>query len=250
MRLFFALILAMFLTQFSVAQTDSLAGKKIIDSLTQKFRKDSARIYRFQRVRPYFSLDNRNTVIKEQNGSRKENAANFKGVQLGIILNENNTFGLGFYAINQNSKKPFATKDGTVSVQKSLSMNYMTVFYIHSFVDKRHFELNMPLEVGFGGYKITLGDSVTHKTYKEISGGIIPIGVGLQANFYPFREKWVGLSLLLGYRAVLDKDVNQNFNGAYSSIGVCFDIRQIYRDLKYHSKRKHYRRNVKKVLNP
>lgn len=39
-----------------------------IDSLTTKFKKDSAHIYRFKKVRPYASLDNRNSFIKRRAG--------------------------------------------------------------------------------------------------------------------------------------------------------------------------------------
>ncbi len=241
MKVFFIFLFALFLLQVSFAQIDTLKQKKI-DSLTIRLKKDSTHIYRFQIVRPYLNIDNRNSVINKV-------PVSFKGIQIGIILHETNAMGLGFYAINQSSKKPYATKDGTVSAKKSLSMNYMTIFYIHSFIEKKYFELNVPVEIGLGGFKISYADSLSGKIYKQVSGGIIPIGIGLQAIFKP--TKWVGISLLVGYRAVAEKSVNQNFNGAYSSVGLSFDIRQIIRDIRYKGvKRKHYRRQVKALLKP
>jgi hypothetical protein len=233
---------------FFKAQTDSIKSgvilspnEKIIDSLTKKLTKDSTRIYRFQTIRPFLDFDNRNSVI---NGK----PVNFRGIQLGITLNERNTFGLGFYNVGQESKKPIATLDGTVSAQRTVIMKYMTFFYYYSFIEKRYFELNMPLEIGLGNYEINFADPATRKIYRTQKGGMVPIGIGLQAVLKP--TKWFGISLLVGYRYVAQKDVNQHFNGPYSALGLTFEIRQIHRDIRYYwIKKKHYRKEVKRLLN-
>src|SRR4051812_2363230 len=122
MRLFF-LIPALLLFQVSIAQIDSLSPEKKLeeknlrlDSLNLKLLKDSMHIYRFQKLRPYIGIDNRNSFVNNQ-------PVNFKGLQFGVILNEKHIIGLGFYAMSQNSKKPLATKEGTVSVKKTTSLN-------------------------------------------------------------------------------------------------------------------------------
>ena len=154
---------------------------------------------------------------------------------------------MGFYNINQSSKKPIAVIDGTVSAKKMLTMNYFTFFYQYTVIDKKYFELDIPVEIGLGGCTISYSDSALHKTYRQSSGAIIPLGIGLQGIVKPI--KWVGLSVLIGYRMVAEKSVGQNFNGVYSSIGLNFDLRQIVRDTKYYwFKRKSYTRHVRKIL--
>ncbi len=232
-----------------LAQTDSIAlVKKIneqnsaIDSLTKKLVKDSSYIYRFKRIRPFLNIDNRNSSI---NGA----PVNFKGIQFGVILNEINTLGLGFYAISQVSQKPRTASDGTITADKNINMNYMTFFYLHSFIEKKYIDLNFPLEIGFGGYKITYSDHITKNVYKTYQGGIIPLGFGFQVILKP--TTWVGISILGGYRLVIGgrKESKEHFSGLYSSLGLTFDIRQIYRDIKYRGfVRKRYRREVKEIL--
>ena len=63
---FFALLLLLNFT-IVISQTDNTykSAKQIkIDSLTQKFKKDSTHLYRFQKVRPYLSIDNRIHLLK------------------------------------------------------------------------------------------------------------------------------------------------------------------------------------------
>lgn len=220
------------------SQSDGFKQSQI-DSLTLKLRKDSTHIYRFQKVRPYLSIDNRNSFINNQ-------PVNFKGLQLGMILNERHTFALGVYRMSQKSKRSVVTKVGNLSVQRTLSLNYLTLFYQYALIEKRYFELGLPFEIGLGGYDIKFQDTLTGKIYKELKGGIIPIGVGIEPIVKPF--KWVGISFLLGYRFVASNSV-ANFNGLYYSVGLNFDVRQIIRDINYYGfKKKRYKRNVKEIL--
>jgi len=97
-------------------QTISREQHRTIDSLTVQLKKDSAHIYRFQKLRPYLSIDNRNSFINNK-------PVNFKGIQFGVILHENQILALGFYAMSQNSKKPVSTKEGTIPAKKTISLN-------------------------------------------------------------------------------------------------------------------------------
>lgn len=212
-------------------------GPQKIDSLRARLRKDSAHIYRFQKLRPYLSLDNRNSWINHQ-------PVNFKGLQAGVILHEKHTLALGLYAMSQKSKRSIRTKDGQQTVERSLSLNYLTLFYQYAVVDKRYFEFDLPFEIGLGGYDIQFRDTVTGHIYREVKGGIIPLGLGVQPVFKPF--KWVGIPLLLGYRFVGSNSV-ANFNGWYYSIGVSLDLRQIVRDSRYYFKKRRFKREVKKL---
>jgi hypothetical protein len=191
-------------------------------------------------VRPYFSIDNRNSFID----GRK---AQFNGIQLGVILFEEHTLGFGIYGINQKSKSKYTVLDDTVSADKSIALNYITAFYQFSFIERKHFEVSLPLELGLGGYDIKWENAVTGKLYRERKGGIILTGIGVQPAWRPIP--WAELSFLVGFRAVLDNATNENFNGLYYNLGLSLDMRQIYRDIKFRGFiRKKYRREVKKVL--
>jgi hypothetical protein len=221
------------------SQTDTLKRHKL-DSLTKKLRADSAHTYRDKKVRPYFSIDNRNSYI----AGRK---AQFGGLQLGVILYEEHVLGIGLYAITQKSKANFRVLDDSISAQKSVSLNYFTFFYNVNLFEREHFGLALPVELGLGGYDIKLENAKTGRIYRNNKGGIILTGIGIQPTWMPLP--WVGLSLLVGVRVVLDNATKENFNGLYYNFGLNFDIRQIYRDIKYRGFiRKKYRREVKKLI--
>lgn len=88
MRFFLTLsLIGLYLGQ-AFSQNDSLKKRKI-DSLTTKFKADSAHIFRFNRYRPYANLDNRNSFIRNR-------PVNFQGGQVGFIFKEYHVFGLGY----------------------------------------------------------------------------------------------------------------------------------------------------------
>lgn len=216
------------------------AKQHALDSLTTKFKKDSAHIYRFKIIRPFVSIDNRNSFIKE-------GPVNVKGFQLGVILKEKHTVGFGIYGIQNSSKQNLTSKDvNSVPLKRTLSLNYLTLFYRYRIIDTRFFELALPLEVGLGGYHIQLIDDRTGKTVSEVNGGTSLTSGGVDIVLKPFR--WVGVTGSAGYRIALDKNPNVNFSGAYYSYGLWVDLRQIYRDIKFYGfVRKKYRRNIKTV---
>ncbi len=212
-----------------------------IDSLTAKFKMDSLHTYRFKIIRPFVAIDNRNSFIKE-------GPVNVKGFQLGIILKEKHTVGFGIYGIQNNSKQNLTSKDvNSVPLKRTLNLNYLTLFYRYKIIDKRYFELALPLEVGLGGYHIKLIDDRTDKIVSEVNGGTSLTSGGVDIVLKPF--KWVGVTGSAGYRIALDKNPNVNFSGAYYSYGLWVDLRQIYRDVKFYGfVRKKYRREMKNVL--
>ncbi|MBA3664283.1 MAG: hypothetical protein H0W61_08760 [Bacteroidetes bacterium] len=217
----------------------NMARQKKTDSLLAKLKADSSHIYRFQKVRPYLSIDNRNSFINRQ-------AVNFKGLQAGVILHEKHTLALGLYKMSQNSKRSVKTLDGVKTAERSVSLNYLTFFYQYAVIDKRYFELDIPLEIGIGGYDIKFQDTATGRIYKEIKGGIIPLGIGIQPVVKPL--KWVGITFLCGYRFVASHTA-VNFNGLYYSIGLTLDIRQIIRDINYRGfKKKRYHSKLRVIL--
>ena len=212
-----------------------------IDSLTIKLKKDSAHIFRFKNLRPFAAIDNRNSFIKDA-------PVNVNGFQLGAIIKEKHTVGFGIYALQNSSKQNITSlNEKNIAAKRTLNLNYITLFYQYVIIDKRYFELDLPLEVGLGGYRIKLEDTITHKIIADHKGGTILTSGGVNIILKPVR--WVGISGTAGYRIALDKNPNINFSGAYYSYGVWVDIRQIYRDIRFYGfTRKKYRRHVKDVL--
>ena len=225
----------------SLAVLGQSASKQyLIDSLTTKFKKDSAHIYRFKNLRPFAAIDNRNSFLKDR--------ANVKGFQLGTIIKEKHTVGFGIYNLQDNSKHDATTKnENNIPIKRNLTLSYMTLFYQYVIIDRRFFELDLPLEVGLGSYRVTIEDTISHKVISEKKGGVSLTSGGVNMIFKPIR--WVGVSGTFGYRIALDKNPNLNFSGAYYSIGLWVDLRQIYRDTRFYGfTRKKYRRHMRQIL--
>lgn len=220
---------------------DSIKQRRI-DSLITKLHNDSAHIYRFRKVRPFFSLDNRNSFIKDA-------PVNVQGIQIGVILKERHTLGFGYYTIRTSAKQNVTTKnEKNISANRTLSLNYLTLFYQYAFIDKRYFELDLPLELGLGGYDVKLTDPATQRTIVDKKGGTIIIGGGVGITIKPL--KWFGITGSAGYRNALDNNPNVNFSGFFYSYGVWVGLGRIYRDVRYCGiKRKKCRRHIHYILN-
>lgn len=238
MRFFFTLLLLVFLNDL-FSQNDSLKKVKL-DSLKISLKIDSLRLYRFNKIRPYANVDNRNSFITKK-------PANVKGGQIGTIINEYHVFGFGFYTITQESQKAVKTTDNANNnIDKSLKINYGTIFYQFVMIDKRFFEIDLPFEMGLGRYTLKFKDVATSQIFKNESASLVPLGAGIQLVLKPVR--WIGFSTTGGYRYVGVNSQDLNFNGLYYSFGLWLDIRQVYRDIKYYGfiKRK-YKEHVNRI---
>ncbi len=229
-------------TDSAFSQSDRALKQRMqlkFDSITQKFKKDSAHIYRFQKLRPFLGLDNRNSFIKDV-------PVNVRGIQFGVVINERHTTGLGFYAVNGNTSKNVKTKVGNEDALTTLQLNYITLFYQYALIDKKHFELDIPLELGLGGFDVKTVSQKDGRILQDKKGGLIPFGFGLNFVYKPLKQ--IGISAMIGYRLVAEKNPTLNFNGLYYSIGLAFDIRQIIRDIRFYGfKRPKYRRAIKRL---
>jgi hypothetical protein len=215
------------------------------DSLKQKFQKDSAHIYRFKKLRPWIALDQRNSWIRNNKGTNKI-PVTINGVQLGVIIKEKHTVGLGFYTMNNSSQKPVKLNDQSNKITyQELILKYTTLCYQYVIVDTRFFELDVPMEVGLGNYVYNLKDENQTALLWHEAGPVKLTGGGVQIVLKPL--KWIGVSGMGGFRIVtFNKKTNLNFNGLYYSYGVWVDLRQIYRDIKFYGfVRPKYRKKVK-----
>lgn len=225
---------------FTSAQTNSTQ----LDSLKLKFQKDSAHTFRFKKIRPFFTIDQRNSWIKNEKGLQKV-PVTINGIQLGVILKEKHSLGLGLYTMNGTSQKPVKINDQNNKITyQELLLKYVTVNYQYVIFDTRFFEMDLPLEIGVGNYVYELKDETQTTQIWHEAGPLKLTGGGVNIVLKPVR--WIGVSGMAGYRIVaFNKKTNLNFNGAYYSYGVWIDLRQIYRDIKFYGfMRPKYRKKV------
>lgn len=232
MKLFTALVLLLVFSFGAVSQNDSVKQHKI-DSLTLKLQKDSLHTFRFKLLRPYANIDNRPSFLKSR-------PSNFNGLQLGVILNEYHTLGFGLYILNRASRINSPIKKD----YRLHALRYYTLFYEYMLVNKRYFEVDLPFELGYGSYKATYTDS---SSVPFVSGTLypnfLPVSAGVKFVLKPV--KWVGLSLIVGYRYFMEEKSILEFNNFFFPIGVWVDFRQVYRDVKFYGfQRKRYRRRL------
>lgn len=216
-----------------------------IDSLKQKFQKDSAHIYRFKIIRPWLAIDQRNSWIRNEKGAKKV-PVTINGLQAGLIIKEKHTLGFGLYTMNATSQKPVKLNDKNNKITyQELVLKYITLYYQYVIVDTRFFELDVPMEVGLGNYVYNLKDENQSVLLWHEAGPAKLTGGGVQIVLKPL--KWIGISGMGGFRIVtFNKKTNLNFNGLYYSYGVWIDLRQIYRDIKFYGfVRPKYRKKLK-----
>jgi hypothetical protein len=239
---FFALLFSVVYSSTAFCQSTKQAK---LDSLRNKLTKDSAHIYRFKKVKFLFALDSRNSFIQ----TKTKTPVSVKGLQIGVILHEKHSLGLGFYSIlNTQQTHPIVDeKQKTINV--NLKMSYSTFFYEYLFIDTKRWEIGFPLEVGSGNYKISVTDSLGKPTpgFKDtLQKKIILLGAGLNVDFKIW--KWLGLNAMGGYRLVGGNEPNKiNFNGAFYSVGIHIYLGELVKMGRLGLKRRSYRNEVEKI---
>ena len=244
MRQLTVIFFSLFFTTLCYAQKSIKQHK--VDSLILKLKKDSTRIYRPKKVRPFFSLDNRNSFIKDA-------PVNVQGLQAGIIFKDRHTFGFGLYSIRASAHQNVVKRSDpttTIDATRTLSLNYLTAFYQYAILDYRYFELDIPVEIGLGGYEIkvvALNALPGKPPLVDKKGGTLIMSGGVGITIKPLR--WIGITGSAGYRNALDKDKNVNFSGFYYSYGIWVDLGRTQRDIRYYlMKRKKCRRQIATIL--
>lgn len=233
MKFLILILLTFFSFSFYFCQIDSLKQIKI-DSLKLILEKDSIHTYRFKKLRPYIDIDRRNSFSNK-------NPNDLSGLQLGVIVNEYHTFGFGLYTISKYAKN----FNPINSIYKVNQFGYANVFYEYFLLNKKYFEIKLPFEIGIGGFKAQLKDSVAF--IQKTSSIIFPVGAAFKFIVKPI--KWAGISSMIGYRYIYKKETFLNYDGLYYSIGIWLDFRQIYRDIKYYKiQKRNYRKQINNLL--
>ncbi len=238
MRFILILLLSVFYYSLNAQHLDT--ENHGMDSLRKKFQKDSSHTYRPKNFRLIVAYDSRNSFIKNE-------PVNFYGMQLGVSYKDKHTVGFGGYRITQSSSRAIRRRDlNSRQINEKLTLNYGTVFYQYMLLDKRFFEIDLPVEFGFGKANVLMQDALSGELIANRDLTIFPLGAGLQAIFKPI--KWVGVTFLTGYRFVQENERGLNFNGMYYSIGVWLDFRQVLRDTKFYGfQRPKYRKAMQKL---
>lgn len=233
---FFPTLCLFFLLAGNLFSQSGAYRQRRIDSLTFKLKKDSAYTFRFKKLRPYANIDNRNSFITKR-------PTNISGFQLGAIVNEYHTFGVGLYRLNSASHRDAPIRDN----YRIDYLQYFTSFYEYVLVNHRFIEIDLPFEFGIGKYKAQHIDTVEPNVHDPVSYGFIPLGAAGKVILKPVR--WIGLSVMGGYRYVLENKLALlNLDGSYYSFGVWIDLRQIYRDVKYYGfQKRKYKREISSI---
>lgn len=207
------------------------------DSLQTKLATDSAYIFRKTKAKLYLRVENRRSFISQE-------SINLFGFLAGVTLFEKHILCAGYYGMDKRSKKAIDIIDNARYVNQYLNLNYYNFAYQYIIFNKRYVQLNAPVEVGLGRYRIRVTDSLD-RPIRHLSGDFVPINAGLLCILKPV--KWAGISLLGGYRYVRDEQIRQiklNFRGWYYSIGIWIDARQLLRNGNYYLRKRKYHRDL------
>ena len=239
MNLRFTSIRNMFFVGFWLVLSVQLSAQNKafkLDSLRNKFIKDSTWIFRPKKVFPLLASDQRNSYI---NGK----PVNIWGIKAGVTLYDRHNVGLGGYSVTNSTSRYVARIDKTINQKTQLQ--YLTAFYEYSFIERRWWEVGVPVEIGGGVYNITSTDAATGKILPTRKGTLIPLGTALDVYFKPTR--WFAINVMGGYRFVISDNSRLNFNGWFYSFGGAVYVRQILQDLRFFNKKRIYKKELEIV---
>jgi hypothetical protein len=238
MKYFFTCLLYFsFQQMFFSQENNSLLTKK--DSLKNQLERDSTRIFRYQKIRPYLNIDSRNAFLTPR-------SLNFIGVQLGTVLVNKHTFGIGGYTNVFGSRKGQKIFNDTVNAIRKIKARYLVLFYKYSIINKRYFEWNWLTEFGLGNYNLELKQEATKVIYYNKLKPMYPVGSGFLFIYKPIS--FIGFVGMLGYRFMPNDEDILNYNNAYYSLSIWLDFRQTLRAIKFYGfKKPKYKRELRKL---
>lgn len=207
------------------------------DSLRKKLIEDSIYIYRIKKIRPILSIDQRNSYINKT-------PIKINGLQVVLIVKEKHDLGLGFYTITASTQHTKKIGNKNETLNRSLKLSYMTLFYYYPLIDKKYWEFGFPIETGLGQYSVNVTDQDGNsiKGYPKPNAGMMVFGAGMDLTVKPIP--WLGVNVMGGLRRVSDKNPDLNLNGPYYSYGVVVNLRRIIQDYRYYKKKKEYKKEL------
>ena len=227
-------LIFLFLIPAALHSQDNLYKQHQVDSITAQFKKDSAHIYRFRKVRLFLNYQERNTINTPP-------TFNFFAPQVGIYFHEKYILGVCAYFSSTRTKKPyFATENNVERVTKN-NINYFTLLCQRILYRERYFTLSIPVELGYGNFRSTYREP-TGELYSEVNRPLYLFNIDLKATIKPF--KWMGVSGSFGYRNTNEEVLD----GVYYALGIWIGFKSMSNDINYLIKKKNYNKQVKKIL--
>lgn len=130
-----------------------------------------------------------------------------------------------------------------------MRLNYITLFYHHIILRKKHVEFQIPVEFGLGNVFFKKMIYSHYKIIDEKTYAILPSGFGIKAIIKPIPH--FGFFLFLGYRRFESfKKLPLNLNGTFYSVGLHVNLLKISRDVRYYGiKKTKFKKNLKNCKN-
>lgn len=215
------------------------AGYAQTKKAREQFVKDSIYIMRVKLIRPQFRGDNRTVFLKGQ-------PLNINGFDAGVLLKEKLRLTLGYYSINSDNINAYSKTIDNVQYNRRLKLDYGSLNTEFIYKSTRFFALGMPLEFGFGKNELEYINKETDELESGVSGFVVMADFGLSFTFKPIR--WVGLKAILGYKKTVFNQVKDfRFDGAFTSIGLNVDVREIVKDVQMYRLKKRYKKNLNSI---
>lgn len=224
------------ITILLVGLTNSLLSQKKITK--SQFLADSLRIIKPKLIRPQVRFDNRLVFF----GGQK---IDISGVDAGVLLKNKLRVTLGYYSVSDQLLSLKKSING-VDYQAEYDLRYGALNVEFIFKNKRFYSLGMPLEFGIGGNSLRY-KSITADLQIDKKSALIAMSFfGLSGTFKPIR--WIGLKAAVGYRKVLYNNIpNLRFDGAYTSVGLAVDFREIITDYRMFRLKRKYNKRANKI---
>lgn len=220
---------------------DNTERLRKLEALREGLRADSAHIFRYTPWKAYLKVENRRTFVNKESIS-------LIGGMAGGIYRERHIFCGGYYFLNPGEDYSVRVLEDQVFTRQFLrQMEYFNFSYQYILFNRRYFQVNLPLELGYGRFHLDVEDAQLVRI-RQIDGDIVPVGAGAQLILKPVR--WAGFSFLGGYRYIREDQERQlklNFKGWFYTIGVWVDARHLYRMGRYYQKKRRYRQNVRNL---
>lgn len=217
----------------SLAITNACAQQGRIDTLRQRLCRDSMRIYRFRKLMPLLSFDQRNTFL--ETSANSNTPVNLRGVKLGATIMERHRTGFGTYQVLQ--KRRHLNRVNGLPANLNFDFRYLTVFYEYYFVYTKHWDVGIPFEIGAGRYRAS-------DTAFARNGLVWPMGTGIDVHLKLHR--WLALTTMGGYRWVGNNTSGIKLDNWFYSFGVAISTRHMLEDTRYFFKRRKCDREIRK----
>lgn len=159
-----------------------------------------------------YPLDYRSTFVRQSPVLALGGAAGFK-------FKGRHLFTIGYYWLSQRSNQRITDRANTVqTLTDGVKLSYLNFAYTWSFIHCKHWEVGLPVEVGYGFSR----EAINNEAGRELSTYVshfVPLQIGITADWKITR--WAGLNLAVGYRVIPVKTSSRaDFDGVYYNYGI------------------------------